>query len=332
MKKLLLIFFLLCFSFFCMAEKVATFSELLNPTRIMVDENRIFVVEFPYIYIYSLTDFQQIKKFGGQGEGPREFLGRLNLLPYPDHIIVNSQGKITYWTKTGEFIKEVKCPFAAGVEPCEDVFVSLGFRLGNREDQINYQTIDVYDRNFKKIREIDRKKADFQGEQGIKIYAQPYYFYIMKNEYIVVTGHEGFLLNVFDKNGKKLYAIEQPYEKKPVTETDKQEVHDFFKNNPRFRAFYEARKHLLKIADFFPAIQGFQSFGDRLFVFTYHQKNGKTQFFVYDDRGKLLRELYLPLRKRDINGNFPFTIDGNKFYQMLENEDEEEWELHITEF
>ena len=154
----------------------------------------------------------------------------------------------------------------------------------------------------------------------------------MQNKYIVVTGHEGFLLNVFDKSGKKLYSIEQSYQKKPVTDTDKQEVHEFFKNNPRFRAFYEARKHLLKIADFFPAIQGFQSFGDRLFVHTYHQKDGKTQFFVYDEHGKLLRELYLPLHKRDINGNFPFTIEGNRFYHMLENLDEEEWELHITEF
>ena len=82
-----------------------------------------------YIYIYSLKDHTLIKKFGGRGEGPMEFMGNnINLLPYPDHIIVNSQGKITYWTKAGEFVKEVKCPFAAGVEPCGDAFVSLGFR------------------------------------------------------------------------------------------------------------------------------------------------------------------------------------------------------------
>lgn len=333
MKRFIGIAMLLGLVSISFAEKVATFSQFMRPDRIMVDNNRIFIVEFPYIHIYSLDDYKIINKIGGRGEGPKEFMGRrLNLLPYPDHIIVNSQGKITYWKKSGEFIKEVKCPFAAGVEPCEDVFVALGFRQRNSEDRFNYQTIDVYDKTFKKLGEIDRKKADFQGERGIRIYGQPYYFYVMNNKYIVVTGHEGFELNVFDKKGQKLYTITRDYKKIKVTEDDKREVHDYFRNHPRFRAIYEARKHLIKISDYFPAIQGFQSFGDKLFIYTYHKKNGKTQFFVYDEKGKFEKELYLPVHKKDIQGNFPFTIENQKLYQFLENEEDDVWELHITDF
>ena len=151
MKKFLLPVLLAALPVLCPAGKVAVYPDLMRPTRIMVDDNRIFVVEVPHILIYSLENHTLIKKFGGRGEGPMEFMGNnLNLLPYPDHIIVNSQGKITYWSKEGEFIKEVKCPFAAGVEPCEDVFVSLGFRARTDDDPFNYQTIDVYDQNFNK--------------------------------------------------------------------------------------------------------------------------------------------------------------------------------------
>jgi len=326
---LFILFFGLVYTAF--AEKVTTFPELMRPTRIMVDGNRLFVVEFPHILLYSLTDYKLIKKIGKRGEGPKEFLGRLNLLPYSDHIIINSQGKITYWTKTGEFIKEVKCPFAAGVEPCEDTFVSLGFRQRNDKDPFNYRTIDVYDQQFKKIREIDRKKAEFQGNRGMMFYTQPYYFYVMKNKYIVVTGHEGFVLNVFNKNGEKLYTIKQDYEKIKVSETHQQEVHHFFKNHPRFSAIYEARKHLIKFADYLPAIQGFQSFGDKLYVYTYLKKGGKVQTFIYDENGNLFKEVYLPIVKKDFQTNFPFTIDKNKIYRLLENEDTEEWELYIDD-
>jgi hypothetical protein len=316
-----------------MAKKVTTFPELAKPTRIMVDEDRLYIVEFPHVFIYSLADFKIIKKIGRRGEGPQEFLPAINLLPYPDHIIINSLGKITYWTKAGDFIKEVKCPFAGGVEPCEDVFVGFGNKRGTKEKPIDYQTIDVYDKDFNKLREIDRKPQDFQSNRnrGLTFYSQQYYFYIMNNEQIVITGHDGFVLNVFSKDGEKLYTIQRDYIKKKVTEADKAEVHHYFKTHPRLGPVYEANKHLLKFAEYFPAIQGFQPFTDRLYVYTYNKMDGLTETFIYDDNGNLFKKVYLPIIKRDVRSNLPFTIYRDKFYGLVENEEEEVWELHITE-
>ncbi len=309
-------------------EKVMTFPDLARPSRIMVNEGRLYVVESPHIYIYSLEDRNLIKKIGNRGEGPMEFLGNLNLLPYPDHIIINSQGKITYWTKSGDFIKEVKCPFAGGVEPCEDVFVGFGFKRGNDKNPVNYTTIDVYDKNFKKLREVDRKKTAFQN-RGMTYYSQNYFFYIMNNSNIVVMGHEGFLINVFDKNGKKLYEIKRDYVKKKVSEEDKKRVHDFFRTNPRTRNFYEANKHLLKFAEYFPAIQVFQPFEDKLYVTTFNEKEDKTEFIIFDSNGKFVDQVWLPIVRRDIQSYMPYTVSKNLLYRLIENEDEEEWELHI---
>ena len=326
----MILFFSICFAGFGFAEKVTTFPGLFKPTRIMVDKDRIYIVEFPHVFIYSLVDFKLIKKVGRKGEGPQEFLPGLNLLPYSDHIIINSRGKISYFTKTGEFIKEIKCPFAGGVEPCDDVFVGAGYRRGNDKDPVNYSTIEVYDHNFKKIREVDRKKADFQN-RGFTFYMQSYYFYIMDNRIILVTGHEGFVLNAFDKYGKKLFTIKEEFKKKKVTESDRLEVHNYFKTHPRFKAIYEANKHLLKFADYFPAIQGYQPYDGKLYVHTYNKKGEKTEFYVYDGNGKLIKKTYLPLVKKDVQTLYPFYIDNEKLYRLIENEDVEEWELHITD-
>ncbi len=333
MKSKILLFtivsvFLLTGTFF--GEMTMTFPDLARPSRIMVDEDRLYIVEFPHVYIYSIKEKKLVKKIGNRGEGPMEFMGNLNLLPYEDHIIINSQGKITYWTKTGEFIKEVKCPFANGVEPCEDVFVGFGFKRGNDKNPFNYQTIDVYDKNFKKLREVDRKKTAFQN-RGLTFYSQNYFFYIMSNSQIVVTGYDGFSINVFDKTGKKLYEIKRDYVKKKVSEEDKKKVHDFFKTNPRTRNFYEVNKHLLKFANYFPAIQVFQPFGNKLFVTTYNEKPGVTEFVVFDEKGKYVETLWLPIVRRDIQSYLPFTISKDVLYRLIENEDEEEWELHIDE-
>ena len=333
MKSRILLFtivsvFILTGTFF--GEMAMTFPDLARPSRIMVDEDRLYVVEFPHIYIYSIKEKKLVKKIGNRGEGPMEFMGNLNLLPYEDHIIINSQGKITYWTKTGEFIKEVKCPFANGVEPCEDVFVGFGFKRGNDKNPFNYQTIDVYDKNFKKLREVDRKKTAFQN-RGLTFYSQNYFFYIMSNSQIVVTGYDGFSINVFDKTGKKLYEIKRDYVKKKVSEGDKKKVHDFFKTNPRTRNFYEANKHLLKFANYFPAIQVFQPFGNKLFVTTYNEKPGETEFVVFDGKGKYIETVWLPIVRQDIQSYLPFTISKDVLYRLIENEDEEEWELHIDE-
>lgn len=331
-KKFPVLFFLLfLFSVSGFSKLVTTFPDIARPSRIMVDGNSLYIVEYPHIYIYSLEDYKLIKKIGKKGEGPQEFLGGLNLLPYPNHIIINSQGKITYWTKEGEFIKEVKCPFAGGVEPCEDVFVGSGFKRGNDKNPVNYQTIDVYDKKFNKLLEVDRKKANFQNNRGLTFYSQNYYFYIMDNEKIIVTGHDGFVLNAFDKKGRALFSIKRDYEKKKVTEEDKQVVHQHFKTNPRTRNFYEANKHLLKFAKFFPAIQGFQPYDKMLYVWTYNTKGGDTEVFIFDGNGNLVKKVYLPLVKRDIQSFYPFYVDNNKLYRMLENEDDEEWELHITD-
>jgi hypothetical protein len=331
-KSLILIVLLFLLFVSNYAAVAATFPDLMRPYRIMVDDGKLYVLQEQNIFIYSIADYKLLKKFGQKGEGPMEFMGRLNITAYTDYIIVNSQGKITYWTKMGEFIKEIKCPFAGGVETLGDnMYVGNGFIRGNSRDKTNYNTIVLYDSNFNKIRIIDKKKSTFQ-RKWITFFGQNYYFINSRTEkWIYVIGHDGMVINVFNDKGEKLFTIKEPYEKLKVTDEDMKGVRDFFKSEPRRLGWYEENKHRFKFEEYKPAIKNFLEYDKLIYVETWNRKGDKTEFYIFGQDGKLKKRVFLPLVMIDWQRSYPYFVDSGKFYQLVENEDEEIWELHVTD-
>jgi hypothetical protein len=88
---------------------------------------------------------------------------------------------------------------------------------------------------------------------------------------------------------------------------------------------------MLKFRDDFPAIQFFLVDNGRIYIQTYLKKDDKYEFFIYDLEGKLIKRLFFPVKFQDALKPNPFDIEDNTFYQLIENEDEEEWELHAIE-
>lgn len=331
-KKILC--FALCFALmtmFIFSEIMATFPDLGKPYRIMVNENKLYILEDQKVYIYSIDDYKLLNKFGKTGEGPREFMRRLNITAYKDYLVINSQGKISYWTKMGKFIREVKSPFAGGVELLgKDMYVGNGFRRRTPKDPVNYNTIVLYDSKFKKIREIDKKQANFQRKY-IKFFGQAYYFINSRTKkWIYVIGHDGMKINVFNEKGDKLFVIEEPYQKIKVTETDIKAVEDSF-NDTRARHFFEENRNRFRYETYKPAIKNFLEYDNLIYVETWKRKDNKTEFYVFGQDGKLKSRMFLPLVMIDFRRSYPYFIDKGKFYQLVENEDEEIWELHVTD-
>jgi hypothetical protein len=44
-----------------------------------------------------------------------------------------------------------------------------------------------------------------------------------------------------------------------------------------------------------------------------------------------VKKIYLPLKEKNVYQLFPFDIKDGKLYQLIENEDTEEYELFVTE-
>lgn len=300
----------------------------LNPKAVYADGDQIYITEETSIYIYGREDFKLRKKFGREGEGPQEFKGGVSLYVYPDYLLVNSTGRISFFTREGEFIKENNLPFYGyNVRVVGKAFVSHG-RID--ENNIPYRTINFYDAKFKKIKEIVRIEEAFQRSKGEwRQFPIAFGFYPYKDQ-IFVIGHEDFIIGVFDENGDKLFDITQKYERFKVSEEEKKAVLDWFKINPGTRNGYSSIKKMLRFPDYFPAIRDMVINNEKLYVRTYKKNGEKTEFFILDSKGKLLEKVFIPIYERNRREYYSYSICDEKVYQLIENEDTEEWELHIA--
>ncbi len=327
-RKLILVLLLLLFVSLVFAEKAAVLPELLNPQIIDIDGNRMFITEGTTIYIYSLNDFKLQKKFGKTGEGPQEFNRYARIFVQPDQLIVKSSGKVSFFTRQGDFIKETKVSPGTGIG-----FQAVGDRYVGRksfmEENIRYQSFNIYDSKFKKIKEIYRKEDDFQEGKGIKFLRKTFECKVYHNK-IFIAGKAGLDIDVFDKNGNHLYNIQHDIEQVKLTQTHKERILDFFKTNPRTKQVYEFLKSQLKFPDYFPVVRGLTVTDEKIYVPTFNQQENKIEFLILDVKGKLLKRQFLQLHSKQPIEPYPYTIHNGKLYQLLENLDEEEWELHVS--
>ena len=132
MKKCHLFFVLSILPALITAEKVTTLSQPVNPHKIIVSGNQMIVEDFPKIHIFSLEDFRLQRSFGEKGEAPGEFLPRsgyvrLNIHVRKDFIFVESNGKLSFFSRDGTFLREMNSAAAGYLfQPMgKDKFIGL---------------------------------------------------------------------------------------------------------------------------------------------------------------------------------------------------------------
>jgi hypothetical protein len=327
-RKVFLVGFLfLLVSGLVLAEQLATLPEVLKVNNIFVDDDQFYITENTTIYIYSLKDFKLKKKFGKAGEGPQEFMAFAYISVQPDHLLINSVGKVSYYKKDGTFIKELKSPGGMGSNlfyPLDDGFVGA---TNTMEDQRLYVTLNYFDANLNKGKELYRMKSPIQRTGKIEILKQTFFYNTYDNK-IVLAGKPGFIIDVLDHTGKLLFSIQQKYEPRQFTADDEKAVREVLK--AQYREQYEAAKERIVFPTHYPEIQYFLIRENKIYVSTWKRKGDKVEFFIFDWQGKLLKQLFVPFAFSNPIQPYPLDIRKGKVYQAIENEDEE-WELHVNE-
>ncbi|MCP4149706.1 MAG: hypothetical protein GY757_18310, partial [bacterium] len=120
------------------------------------------------------------------------------------------------------------------------------------------------------------------------------------------------------------------YEKLKVTEEYKKRVDNWYKTYPSMKKLYHMVKGRLEFPDYFPGIRYFNVADGKVYVLTFKRTGNKSEFVILDVDGGFLDKVMLPFAQRDIRMWAPYTIKNNSIYQLIENEDEETWALHIT--
>jgi hypothetical protein len=136
----------------------------------------------------------------------------------------------------------------------------------------------------------------------------------------------------FDENGKQIYSITPEYEKVKFTGEWEKKYINFLKTDPRYKYVYQQDKNRIKFPGYFPPIRDLLAADKRIYVITFYSKEDKKECYIYDSaEGKFIKKAFIPLAEKNVQELYPYTIKNGKVYQLMENLDEEKWELHVND-
>lgn len=148
---------------------------------------------------------------------------------------------------------------------------------------------------------------------------------------IFVAGGGDFILDIYSSNGEKIKVIKQKYKKREITNPERIEILETWKRDyPFIKRQWDVFKKMINVPGYFPALRTFSVSDKKIYVQTCNIEQSKTRFVILDLDGRFIRQVYIPLRYRNVLKHFPYTIDKNMLYQLVENEDTDAWELHVT--
>lgn len=329
-----LMILLITFSF--LSSEKFRIPELLNPSSIIVSMDKAYIADRASIYIYSLKNFKLIKKFGSEGGGPSEFKVipgfEIKLFLTDKNIVVESLQKVSVFSLEGNLVKEIKKSNPGrNYFPTGDIFVC---RYSLKEKNIQYLVyqFEKEQNNIFIPNKIFFKLKNAYQENGLASGFNPLTQLPLKLLYIenkIFISELSGTIKIFDKTGVELLSIKPNYGKLNVNDKLKEEVFDFYRNNPGTKPIFEGLKSIMVFPDSFPDVRDFYLNDKKIYILPYALKNGKKQFYVYDFHGRLQKKIEAQLEERNILDLFPYAIDNGYIYQLVENEDEEIWELHV---
>jgi hypothetical protein len=343
MKRFIVLISVLLISSFVMAEAVKSLPELTYPRNVLTDGERIYITNYPWVYIYSSRDYKLIKKVGGEGQGPGEvYIDREDINDKErglvidltkDILLVNSYGWLASFTLDGKFIKNIKSEkrvMGNGFKAIGNNYV--GWFTGRGRDGGVYYFAAVFNAGLDMIRPFYQYKFwlaspkadyDFFERQGM------IYDTYGKNVFASNCGMKRFAIHVFDENGKHVRTISTDCEKIKITEDQIKKYRSEFKY--RFQRGLEHNLKATTFPEYYPPVRHFTVDDGKVYVMTFKKEGDKTEFLVFDIEGKLLKKVMYPLKMQSEKDFFPYTIYKEKIYQLIENEDEN-WNLHLDTF
>ncbi|MDY0296105.1 MAG: hypothetical protein RB296_02200 [Acidobacteriota bacterium] len=307
------------------AEKLATLPDLMKPTQLVVEKDYIYVGEFPSVYIYSRADGSLLKKFGKDGEGPREFYYFLILRVVDDRLLVNSMNKITFYTLTGEYIEEKRVNVQTGLNLMPlagNRYVARGYTT---EDNKQFVTVNLLDGEGKKIRELGRMPSGMRGDR-MQVLHETMAYETDGERIFLMIGNQ-FEIDVFNVEGEKVFTISREYERTKFTEKHREMLLEEMRTNPQTKQYFDLFKERAVFPDYWPAISAIYPQGDFLYVMTYKRENDTYEVFVLKTDGTLVERKMVPFRFLTAMQPYPADVKNGRLYQLIENDDEE-WELH----
>ena len=334
MKKLALIIGLCLLGISLSAEKLSVLKELVNPDSMIMDSSNIYVSQEAEVFIYDAGTFELKKKFGKKGQGPQEIppfpfpmsgIPLMKINPLQDKLFIGVLGKVLYFTQQGEFIKESKFPVQK-IQSYLNMFPLGGdmvCQVTVREKEEFFITSSIVDENFQLKKELKRKKLNLHGRK-LDLFSSSIIFEAYKGKIYVVG--EDLVIDVFDQNGKLQHQIKHKHDPIKFNDDMRKQFDETLKF--MFKSFYDQFKIMIYYPDYLPVIFNIQFSDPYLYVFTWNQRGDNRDLFIFKLDGTFVKQTSIPLKMIKFILPYPFDIKDKTLFQLVDNEDTEEWELH----
>ncbi len=342
MKKFLIIIliFIPVLTIQMYSAELAELGDISRPSIFIVNNNKVYIMEDASVFIYDLKNFKLLKKFGKAGEGPKEFKydandGRpMSMSFYKGQLIVNSTNKMSFFDLDGNYLSEKKIPVDRILFPVQDKYLGIGPTM-DKEEKKQFLGFTLYSNDFKSTDVVFL--SDFEMSNTVKIFLpMTTYTYnpVYKNKIYINSSSDAFRIVVKDVSGKVLSVIEKDYPKIKVPGNFREEALEYFRTSPRFKRAFEFVKKVLKIREYYPQIRDIQIVDDHIYVLTFKRQGELWELIKFDLKGTEKGRKFIPLTEYELISFYPvfYSIYKDKVYSLLEDEDEETWKVHVTEF
>jgi hypothetical protein len=350
MKKLIIMAILIATPLFMIGDKLGTLTQVFKPAYMEMDQNEIIIGEGAKFYVFSTKDLTFIKKFGKKGSGPGEILDT-GVIANPITIIkdgyfVEGLQKLVFFDKAGKLVREIrKNVNLIQTTPFGEKFVVQ--RIGTpKADNNNLAMLELclLDKDLNFLKKLTQTAMGQQGRPPkLDMVPDSINFSVYEDKLYVEESHRGFVISVFDENGKKLYEINKDFVPIKLTADDKERILEGFKKDAIISQQIKAQggwnnyKKLIVInyPKTFPLLQELNVASGKLYASTYEQKDSLDKLIIMDLKGKILKEAFMVKTPKS---SFVSRLVGKKsklykiindtVYYLHENVDDEEWEIH----
>jgi len=320
--------------------EIAELTDISRPSIFLVNYDKVYIMEDASIFIYDLKSFKLLKKFGKAGEGPKEFKfdandGRpLSMSFHKGQLIVNSTNKMSFFDLDGNYLSEKKIPVDRILFPVKNKYLGIGPTM-NEEQKSQFLGFTLYSNDFKSTEVIFL--SDFEMSNMAKILLPMTTFTynpVYKDKIYVNSRSDKFAIKILDGDGKKVGEIIKDYPEMKVPADFREKALEYFRTSPRFKQAYEFVKKALQIREYYPPIRDIQIVDDYIYALTFNQKGELWELIRLDLKGNEKGRVFIPLTEYELISFYPvfYSIYQEKVYSLVEDEEEETWKVHVTEF
>ena len=254
--------------------------------------------------------------------------------PFPqilqDRVLVFSVGKVSYFGKDGTLIREVKIPSGAQWVKQVNKNRYVGFKLKPESDEI-YITYNLLDDRLHLLKELYKGRFILHKDRTRDLFELT--FFAAQGGKIVYAHNDGrFAVDILGPEGQVQARIRRDDKEIPFRKADKEEMFAFYEHHPLYKESFQRIKKRIIIPNKFPAILNCKVADNKIYIITFRVKDRKNECFVYNLDGSLLKRTFIKLLgespdKKDT----PFSILNDQLFQLVENPDDEQWYLYVSD-